>query len=86
MECGEHHVGGVQRVDKVGGHGVLLFPGVGRVAGVPGHPHVETLELSAHLQSSISEVTSVCRTLNNCRCERYVRTYARIHSACYCMR
>ena len=56
MECGEHHVGGVQRVDKVGGHGVLLFPGVGRVAGVPGHPHVETLELSAHLQNNISAV------------------------------
>ena len=63
-------MGGVQRVDKVGGHGVLLFPGVGRVAGVPGHPHVESLELSAHLQSSISEVSCVCKTFN---------------SACYCM-
>ena len=59
-------------MDKVGRHGILLFPGVGRVAGVPGHPHVESLELSAHLQSSISEVTSVCRILNpSCYCMSY---------------
>ena len=36
-------------MDKVGRHGVLLFPGVRRVGGVPAHPHVQTLELSAHL-------------------------------------
>ena len=85
MECCEHHVGGVQRVDKVGGHGVLLFPGVGRVAGVPGHPHVETLELSAHLQNSISEVTSVYNYVGPFIIAVVRDMYIRIHSACYCM-
>ena len=49
MESSEHHVCGVQGVDKVRRHGVLLFPGVRRVGGVPAHPHIQSLELSGHL-------------------------------------
>ena len=59
MEGSEHHVGGVQRVNKVGWHGVLLFPGIRRIAGVPGHPHVQTLQLSIHLWKNDSKITSL---------------------------
>ena len=36
-------------MDKVGWHGVLLFPGVRWVGGVPADSHVQTLKLCQHL-------------------------------------
>ena len=51
MEGGEHHVCGIQRVDKVGRHGALLFPGVRGIVGVPPDRHIQTLKSGLHLHN-----------------------------------